>query len=141
MVGGMLVTTSALSSPPSGVTATTFATGNLEHEINLNDDRIKLQTKGATGAIIRKLEFAPGGTSGWHHHQGFVLIIVQSGSVVVSDSNCGTITYGPGSSNGSVYVEGKTIHNVTSVGGAVLYLASIAPPPIVRLDDPVPSCQ
>ena len=86
----------ALASPPSGVTTTNFVTARLNDTIQVNNDRVKFQTKDATDVRVQRLTFAAGAYTGWHHHPGLVVVVVESGSLVLTDGNCGSRTYGPG---------------------------------------------
>lgn len=132
----------ALASAPSNFTPQTLVTADLQKSVQFNSDRVKLQTKDPTDVRVQRVDVAAGGTSGWHHHPGIVIVAVQSGTVVVADSECRLTTYGPGQPAGSVFVEGgDEPGRVTSAGGAVLYATYVTPdgqPP--RLEDPVPPC-
>jgi quercetin dioxygenase-like cupin family protein len=134
----------ALASPGSGVTGTLFVRADNEEVVHFNSDRVKLQTKGATDVLVQRLVFAPGAHTGWHHHPGVTMVAVQSGLVVHKDSRCETKTYGPGSPNGAVFIEGgDDPHEASSVEGATVYTTSIAPdatPPVFRIEDSPPFC-
>ena len=131
----------ALAASP---TTTTLVTADFENTVHVNSDRIKLQTKDATDVRIQKLEFAPGSSSGWHHHPGVIIVTVASGAVTAWDSECNTTTYGPGLPNGAVFVEsGDEPGQVTSENGATNYATQIAPdanPPVFRINDDTPPC-
>lgn len=136
---------SAFASPPTGsVTPTTYSTAIYDHEELYNNDRIKLQTKDATAIREQKLDFAPGSSTGWHHHPGIVLVTVASGTLTVVDGNCATKDYGPGSSNGQVFVESDDhAHEARTSGGAVAYVTYLVPgdgTPIFRVEEPIPFC-
>jgi hypothetical protein len=60
--------TPAFGSPGSAVTPTTYSTTTLSESVEGNHDRIKFQTKDPTVVRVQKLEFAPGGYTGFHHH-------------------------------------------------------------------------
>lgn len=131
----------AMATPPSGITQETFVpSADLREEINVNNDRVKLQTKGAATVRVQKLTFAAGATSGWHHHPGIAIATVASGSVTLRETTCGVShTYGPGSPMGSVFVEGHNeTHMATSAVGAVVYVTYIDPTSTFRVDDPSP---
>lgn len=136
--------TSALASPGSGITSTVLATGDLNEAVNYNHDRIKIQTKDPADVRVQKLVFAAGARTGWHHHPGIVIVTVASGLVTAFDQNCQTKTYGPGSPNGSVFVEGHdTPMEVRSAGGATLYATYVAPnatPRVFRIEDDAINC-
>lgn len=137
--------TVALASAGSGLSSQILVTANMDQVGHINSDRVKFQTKGATDVRVQKLTFAAGAYSGWHHHPGIVIVAVESGAVTLSDSNCGSRTYGPGLSNGAVFVEGHDgAQQATSVEGAVVYVTYVAPSvdpdPVFRIEDNVPSC-
>ncbi|HET7709583.1 MAG TPA: hypothetical protein VFK50_08645 [Sphingomicrobium sp.] len=122
------------------MTPTTYATSILAEEVQGNHDRIKFQTKGSTIVRVQKLEFAPGGYTGFHHHPGVVIVAVQSGSLNLVDSSCAIETYGAG----SVFVESDDHnHQAISPGGATVYVTYIVPdsaPPVFREEEQVPFC-
>jgi hypothetical protein len=134
----------ALGSPPSNVTPTTLVTANFDETVHVNSDRVKFQTKDATDVRIQRLVFAPGGRSGWHHHPGLALVVVESGAVTFTHSDCTSKTYGPGLPNGAVFAEGgDDPTEVSSAGGANTYAVFVAPsndPPITRVENDPISC-
>ena len=138
--------TAATASPGSGVTPENLVTADLLEEPVINHDRVKLQTKDATVVRVQRLTFAAGSFSGWHHHPGLIVVSVQSGLVTLFDSVCGSKSYGPGSVNGSVFVEGHdSTQEARSTAGAVVYVTYIVPasnPPATRfrVEDQVPFC-
>ena len=144
---GAVVTfaTVALGSPASGVTTTLLVSkADFDQAVHVNSDRVKFQTKDATDVRISKLDFAPGSSSGWHHHPGTVVVTVASGSVTHWDESCNQETYGPGLPNGAVFAEGgDEPGQVTSATGATTYATNVAPsadPPVFRIEDDPPPC-
>src|SRR5215471_14877374 len=100
LVTGIVVTAGAMAAVALGNTGNTTslilaARSTLSDSIQLNDDRIKFQTKDPTDMMVQQVTFPPNGTSGWHHHPGVILVLVKSGHVTVHDSNCRTESYGP----------------------------------------------
>src|SRR2546429_8598205 len=69
----------ALGSPGFGFVPTTLATGNLNNDVKWNSDRVKFQTKDRTDVRVQRIEIAPGGFRGWHHHAGIVTGTLASG--------------------------------------------------------------
>ena len=137
----------ALGSPGSGrVTTLLVAKADNNEAVQLNSDRIKLQTKGPTDVRVQTITFAPGGRSGWNHKPGFVLVAVLSGEVTKFDSHCNGTTYGPDSPSGAVFVEhGDHPEEVRNTSGApaTVYATLVAPdadPPIFRIEDDPPPC-
>jgi quercetin dioxygenase-like cupin family protein len=139
------IATPALASPGSGTIITTnFVTSDLDKDVQVNNTRVKFQTKDGTDVRVQKLEFPPGAFTGWHHHPGLVLVVVESGSLTLTDASCATKAYGPGSPNGAVFVEGDDhAHEASSSGGATVYVTYVVPsasPAVFRNEDPVPFC-
>jgi hypothetical protein len=124
---------------PFNFTTTPLATGNLVDDVKQNSDRVKFQTKDPTDVRVARIDIAPGGNSGWHHHPGIVIVTVASGSVTFTHSDCTSKTYGPGLPNGAVFVEGgDEPARASSTTGATNYVTFVAPhasPPVFRIDD------
>lgn len=150
LLSAILVTATAgsvaIASPPSNFTGTSLVAGDLNEVTNLSSEGIKFQTSSVTDGSVVKLEWQPGGTSGWHHHPGVLTVMVASGSVLVTraqNGHCVSKSYGPGSPNGSIFTEDDTMHVGTSDHGAVAYATAIvkdATPKVFRIEDSVPSC-
>jgi hypothetical protein len=144
LVGAGALEPVAFASPPSGFTPTILVKADFDQTVRLNSDKVKFQTKDPTDVMVQKIVLDPGGSSGWHHHPGVVIIAVQSGSVTVWDSACNQTTYGPGLSNGAVATEsGHEPGQVTSSDGATTYTTLVAPsadPPVFRFEDDAPPC-
>jgi quercetin dioxygenase-like cupin family protein len=130
----------ALGSAPFFFTSTPLVTANLDNKVQVNSDRIKFETKDPTVVRVATVVFGAGGTSGWHHHPGFVIVSVASGMVTLWQSDCTQTTYGPGTS----FVEsGDHPGQVTSVGGATVYTTYVVPhadPLVFRIEDAAPPC-
>jgi quercetin dioxygenase-like cupin family protein len=139
-----LMSAPALASPGSGITSTVLATGDLNETVNFNHDRVKFQTKDPTDVRVQRLDFAAGAFTGWHHHPGIVIVTVASGLITIVQADCSTKTYGPGSPNGSVFVEGhdEPMEARSTAGGTVYatYVAPDATPPVFRIEDPAQTC-
>jgi hypothetical protein len=133
----------ALGSAGSGFAPATLVTANFESTVQLNSDRVKFQTKDPTDVRLQKIVIGAGGFSGWHHHPGFVIVAVASGSVTWSRSDCSSKTYGPGLPDGAVFTEsGDDPGQATSVGGATVYATYVAPhadPAVFRIEDAPPA--
>ncbi len=138
---GMFATVALASHTPLNFTTTPLATGNLVNDINLNSDRVKFQTKDPTDVRVARIDIAPGGSSGWHHHPGIVIVTVASGAVTFTHSDCSSKTYGPGQPDGAVFVEGGDGPSQASNRGTIpvisyaTFVAPQASPPVFRLDD------
>ena len=141
--------TAALGSiPNSGFHAANLLKqkAELREPVRVNSDRIKFQTKGPADVQVQTVTIDPGGSSGWHHHPGMVLVAVDSGTVTFVDNACNTTDYGPDSENGSVFVESGDepgeVRNTTD-HPATVYATLIAPnanPAVFRLEDDARVC-
>jgi hypothetical protein len=133
------VTVALASHTPFNFTTTPLGTGTLTHKVKQNSDRVKFQTKGPTDVRVARVDIAPGGYSGWHHHPGIVIVTGASGAVTFPHSDCTSKTYGPGLPAGSVFVEGGVDPaQASSTTGATNYVTFVAPhadPPVFRIDD------
>ena len=120
--------TIALANP--GTMATTTVLGHratLADSVQVNQDRVKFQTKDPTDVLVQTITFRPRGNSGWHFHPGVVIVIVESGQVTTHDANCQTATYGPHQS----FVESGTtpfmVSNESDSTDAVVYATLVVP--------------
>jgi hypothetical protein len=135
-----------MASPPLGFHATNLvAEAELAAPVHLNSDRVKLKTTGPADVRVQSVTIDPGGSSGWHHHPGMVVVAVQTGTVSMLDATCHATTYGPGSPNGSVFIESgdepAEVRNTTDQP-ATVYATFIAPdadPGVFRIED-APAC-
>jgi hypothetical protein len=87
----------ALATASFGVTGTTQVRGTLAEKVHLNADRLKFQTKDDTDVVVQTFTYIPGGYSGWHTHPGFVLVVVESGTVTIQ-VGCSVHSYSAGQS-------------------------------------------
>jgi quercetin dioxygenase-like cupin family protein len=144
LIAWSLIVAPAAASTGSGVTSTVLATGDLDETVNINHSRVKFQTKGAADVRVQKLEFAAGAYTGWHHHPGIVIVTVASGLITVVQADCSTREYGPGSPNGSVFVEGHDDPmEARSTAGGIVYATYVAPdatPRVFRVEDDAQTC-
>jgi hypothetical protein len=134
----------AYASPPSNWTGELITKSDFNELARVNTDVIRFITRRPTDTYEVKLTWQPGGSSGWHHHPGMVLVQVASGQVDVTRvefGRCVTKRYGVGSPNGSTFVEGDDMHEGFSAGGAVAYATAIVENnKPSRVEDAVPSC-
>ena len=58
--------------------------------LHTKHDGVRLATRDHDSAdiAVATVTFGPGGSSGWHHHPGVVLVVVRSGAVTFYDENC-----------------------------------------------------
>ena len=65
-------TTTAEATPPSGVSATI----------------ISKYTAGGKDFVLREIMIAPGGTTGWHWHDGTLIGVVKRGTLTHDEADC-----------------------------------------------------
>jgi quercetin dioxygenase-like cupin family protein len=125
--------------PPlvNAITSTLFVVGTLE-PVKVNNDGIKLKTRGLTDVHVQEVRFEPGDFVDWHDHPGFALIAVSSGQMTFLDPDCTEDVIGPG----EAFVEsgGPTFAvNESSTEPALFYVTYVVPegsPRIVPTDPP-----
>ena len=62
-----------------------------------NHDGVKVaSTHGKADVAVYKVTIGPGGSSGWHHHPGVVLVSVKSGAVTRYNHQCDKTVYKAG---------------------------------------------
>ena len=139
-----LVVGAALAKSPSGdratpVTATQLTRATLgKFEAENKGIEVQSQRTSADLAIV-KVVIEPGGSTGWHHHPGVVLVPVESGTVAEYDAQCHKSVYKAGKG----FVESESeVHLVRNEGNvkAVLYatflVPSATPPEGLTISDP-----
>lgn len=82
---GAAVTGIALGSPPFGGIGTPPVRGTIDGSFKFKGDVIRLKTRASIDVVTQNLTLQPGGHSGWHGHEGPVLVVVKSGSVTSYD--------------------------------------------------------
>ncbi|MFI9583058.1 cupin domain-containing protein [Streptomyces sp. NPDC052236] len=75
------VPSAANATPGSGVSGTVLAQG-------VSEETLKLKARGRTDVVVRTITVAPGGSTGWHHHPGQLLAVVQSGTLTRTLDDC-----------------------------------------------------
>jgi quercetin dioxygenase-like cupin family protein len=136
----------AMASPPTGtVTAGPATSGQLDGDrhdrVRASQDGIRLKTRVPASVSTFELTYEPNSQSGWHSHQGIVVVVVKSGSVVrqtpCDEPEVFTV--------GDAFTEVGS-HNVSNPSGtpAVLSITRILPTEDVgepRIEDRVPTCR
>lgn len=132
----------ALANPGTGTSSVVLGhRATLSNDVMVNEDRIKFQTKDPTDIQMQTITFSPGATSGWHHHPGVILVIVETGQVTIFDEHCmvmETVTAGH-----SFVESGDDPMMVLNQGStpAVVYNAQVAPAGSpFRVEDTPPAC-
>jgi quercetin dioxygenase-like cupin family protein len=128
----------------SGTSITTTILGHratLSDSVQVNQDRVKFQTKDPTDVLVQTISFLPGGTSGWHFHPGVVIVVVESGQVTTHDASCQTATYGPHQSFVESGTEPFMVSNESATDKAVVYATLVVPAGSpFRIETAPPAC-
>ena len=135
----------AIATPVSGVTSTTFAVGHFD-EIDAktltSSWQARISTKGESDLYVLENRIAPGGTFGWHSHPGPSLVIVKSGALTLyraDDPACAPHVIPAGS---GFVDDGHDVHLVRNEGSVetVVYVTSLIPRGATRrIDEPHPA--
>src|SRR4051794_1561660 len=114
----------------------------LAERLNVHHDGLDLQTANPNNeyeVVVQKIKYPAHSSSPWHTHPGFVLVLVQQGTVTHLDG-CDATTYTAGQAfheSGGV----GTIENTTDAD-AILYAAFVVPKdaPLKDTNVTAPSC-
>jgi quercetin dioxygenase-like cupin family protein len=135
----------ALATTPTGFTINVLARG-LAGRLHAKHDGIRLTSRHGVSAdvAVATITIAPGGSSGWHHHPGLVVVVVQSGTVTFYNTNCRPEVH----PTGTTFIESSDSPGLaknTGTATAVVEDTFIvpaskppAPPTPLRIDDPQP---
>ena len=131
-----VVPSAALATPGSGVSGTVLAKG-------ASDGKLKIKTpEGDTDVVVRTITLAPGGSTGWHHHPGQLVAVVQAGTLTRTLDDCSVEV----TAAGGAFIEpsgGKHIHIGRNLGTepVVLYVTYLLPKGApLSVDEPAPDC-
>lgn len=135
--GGVSATEPAqgTATPGGGVLATELAQGTSAHGL-------RLRTGGPTRVVVRTVTIEPGGSTGWHYHLGQLIVVVKSGTLTRTLSDCSVET----STAGQSFVEpagADHVHVGRNLGTepVVLYLTYLLPEGSpLSVDAPAPGC-
>jgi len=86
---GMAAVVSA--TPGTGVSGTVLAKGT-------SPDGIVVSSREKTDVAVFEIIIAPGGSTGWHYHDGPVIAVVKSGTLTRTLHDCSTEVTSPGGS-------------------------------------------
>jgi quercetin dioxygenase-like cupin family protein len=135
----------AFATPPTGFTTNLLARGTAV-DLHAKHDGIRVSSRhgGPAEVAVATVTIDPGGSSGWHHHPGIVLVVVRSGTVTFYDKNC----RGDVHPAGETFVESsdspglaKNTGTETAVVEATFIIPAStppAPPTPLRIDDSQP---
>jgi quercetin dioxygenase-like cupin family protein len=134
--------TVAFANPGTSITTTVLGhRATLSDSVQVNQDRVKFQTKDPTDVLVQTITFQPQGTSGWHFHPGVVIVVVESGQVTTHDASCQTATYGPHQSFVESGTEPFMVSNESATDKAVVYATLVVPAGSpFRIETSAPAC-
>ncbi|MFD3666053.1 cupin domain-containing protein, partial [Streptomyces sp. NPDC058659] len=108
-----------------------------------SDGKLRIKPpKGDTDVVVRTITIAPGGSTGWHHHPGQLVAVVQAGTLTRTLDDCSVEV----TSAGAAFVEasgGKHVHVGRNLGTepVVLYVTYLLPKGApLSIDEPAPAC-
>lgn len=116
----------AVATPASGVTSRTIARTTVD----------------GRDYVLREITIQPGGSTGWHYHDGTLYALVKQGTLTRTLADCATVTH----PQGSVVIERSGADNVhigrnlgtTEVVLEALYVNPAGSP--LSQDAPAPAC-
>jgi quercetin dioxygenase-like cupin family protein len=132
----------AFATPPMGFTTDLLARGSAGR-LDAKHDGIRLTTRRGVSAdvAVATVTMEPGGSSGWHHHPGIVVVVVKTGTVSFYNKRCRADVH----QAGETFIETEDSPGLaknTGAGIAVVEATFIvpaskppAPPTPLRIDD------
>jgi quercetin dioxygenase-like cupin family protein len=133
------VAAAAFATPPSGVTVTPVAKGAFARDPDVSNLGVTFRGGAGDEVTVQSLTLAPGGTSGWHRHQGVVLVTVKAGELTIYDSSCRKTTYPAG----TAFSESSAVHvgrNEGTTPAEVVVTFAAPANRALTLDRPNPGC-
>jgi quercetin dioxygenase-like cupin family protein len=110
-------------------------------QLQAQHDGVKVQTQGKADVAVFKVTIGPGGSSGWHHHPGVLLVSVKSGAVTEYDHQCNKTVHKAGKGFVESHDHPMLVRN-HGKGDAVLFVTFLVPSGTtdegLRIDDPRP---
>jgi len=147
-VGAGAYATALLATPASGFTGTTIAVARFgeidvkNHTIPADLWQARLKTQGDSDVYVQNNTWVPGGSTGWHTHPGYSLILVSEGAVTAydgDDPSCTARVYTAGM--GFVDPGGDHVHllrNEGAVPAKTIAVQTIPAGAVRRIDAPQP---
>ena len=96
--GAFLLGSSVVLAGGSGFSATLLARGTIAKSSDISAHGIEFSAPRNVRVLTQQVEFANGGTSGWHTHPGLVVVTVMLGALRVTDGCHAPVVYPAGSS-------------------------------------------
>lgn len=130
-----VVPSAASATPGSGVSGEVLATGT-------STGTIKVKHAGATDVVVRHITIAPGGSTGWHYHNGQLIAVITKGTLTRTLDDCSVVVNRAGES--IVEAAGRRhVHIGRNLGTepVELYVTYVLPKGSpLSVDAPAPAC-
>jgi quercetin dioxygenase-like cupin family protein len=131
----------ALATPPTDFVPEPLARGSLG-QLDAQGDGVEVRSENTNAdVVVSKVTIGPGGSSGWHHHPGVVLVSVASGTLTQYNEDCDKTVY----ATGEGFTESGDHPGIVQNEGnadAVVYVTFIVPSDTpsdgLLIDDPQP---
>jgi len=116
---------------------------NLHPSISAKFGMVPIDVMDSPEIVTQQATFAPGATSGWHTHPGYLTATVVSGEVVRYGTDCSSQTFDAGQSFYETGAHTFVVKNQSTTTPAVvmvtLAVPSGTPTTALRIDEPQPS--
>lgn len=132
----------ALATPSAGLTVERLGSVVIADKIDVDRAGIRVKTTKPVEVFSQKITFAPGGTSGWHHHPGANFVSVIAGTLTYYDDKCARRAYAAGSGFSHSHRDVHLARNESSSNVVVLvtYVKPAPTPPLPNsVDDEAPA--
>ncbi|MDL9938619.1 cupin domain-containing protein [Gordonia sp. ABSL1-1] len=135
VIPALLSSTVADATPSSGVSAVTLAKADIPAALlPFLPDGMHVE--------VREITIVPGGTTGWHYHDGNLIGLIRQGTLTHPGSDCTPVIYRTGDIIREPAGKANT-HQGTNLGSVpvvldVLYLIPLGAP--LSEDAPAPGC-
>jgi quercetin dioxygenase-like cupin family protein len=131
----------ALATPPTDFVPEPLARGSLG-QLDAQHDGVEVRSENTNADVaVSKVTIGPGGSSGWHHHPGVVLVSVASGTLTRYTHNCDKTVYTAGEGFTESDDHPATVQNEGNAD-VVVYVTYIVPSDTpsegLLIDDPQP---
>jgi quercetin dioxygenase-like cupin family protein len=124
--------------PPGSVPAGVLAGKTSLNVLSVDAFTRAINQAHGTNAVLTKVHFSDGQSTGWHTHPGPNLVLVVSGQLSLTDEHCNVTTYGPGEG----FATGLDVHLAVATGATDFYALYFLPQnaDVLRTNASAPSC-
>ena len=127
-IGALFLGSNAVMATPAvGFTAKLLAKGTLAKPAEIQALGIRFSSERSTDVYVQQVDFAPGGSSGWHEHPGLVIVTVATGAVIVHSGCDSGRQYSAGQSFTEAPLTPMLVENASSTAAAQNFAAVVVP--------------